>query len=408
MESHSLHPPATGGEGLHLGVDATAGEEAENGLAVLGVLSVRWRRLLSLGGVLLLVVIEITDLQRSHRHGLALSIALAALAVIAVAWLISVFEDSRWLALVAAALAAGTLALELVSPTGGAIIAAIVTLVVLSRLPQPAGRVAATAFVAVYLGAIVASSGWQFVQLLTNGLGLAFAYLAFQSFVSLRREQERTRALLVELQESRDAQVQAAALNERSRIAREIHDVLAHTLAALAVQLEGTRVLLQRAESSPEVRAAVERAHRLAREGLDETRRAVSALRGDRIPGSDQLRELVDQFTRDTAIPATFELQGESRQLGSEAQLALYRAAQEALTNIRRHAHPREVKVVLRYLDSAAELEVVDAGRTVGALPSSNGGYGLTGMRERAELLGGWVEAAPTADGFRVCVRLPE
>jgi signal transduction histidine kinase len=150
----------------------------------------------------------------------------------------------------------------------------------------------------------------------------------------------------------------------------------------------------------------VERAHRLAREGLDETRRAVSALRGDRIPGPDQLRELVDEFTRDTSVQATFEMHGESRPLASEARLALYRAAQEALTNVRRPARPRQVRVVLRYSPDAAELEVVDAG-SAARPPRAGGGYGLTGIRERAELLGGHVQAGPTPDGFRVHLWLP-
>jgi signal transduction histidine kinase len=101
--------------------------------------------------------------------------------------------------------------------------------------------------------------------------------------------------------------------------------------------------------------------------------------------------------------------EGEPVPLPSEARLALYRTAQEALTNVRRHAAPDEVTVRLAYEPAGTRLVVADAGAAipVSAAPSPGGGFGLTGMRERAELLGGELAAGPTADGFRVELWLP-
>ena len=136
----------------------------------------------------------------------------------------------------------------------------------------------------------------------------------------------------------RDAQVHAAALDERARIAREIHDILAHTLSALAVQLEGTRLLVEQRPGDPAAVAALERASGLARDGLEETKRAVGALRGDALPGPEALPRLAADFERDTGVPCRFEVEGEPVALSPEARLALYRTAQEALTNVRKHA----------------------------------------------------------------------
>jgi signal transduction histidine kinase len=149
----------------------------------------------------------------------------------------------------------------------------------------------------------------------------------------------------------------------------------------------------------------VERSHRLVKEGLEEVARAVSALRGDRIPGPSQLRELVNEFETDTGVESDFQVAGEARPLSPEAELALYRAAQEALTNVRKHADATRVGVALRYAADGTELRVSDVGTARTAAP--NGGYGLVGMRERVELLGGTFDAGPTADGYEVRLWIP-
>jgi signal transduction histidine kinase len=214
-----------------------------------------------------------------------------------------------------------------------------------------------------------------------------------------------------ELKASREAEARAAAAAERGRLSREMHDVLAHSLSALALQLETTRVLARSRGVDEEVTQAVDRAHHLAASGLDEARRAIAAERGDELPGPERIGALVDAFAEQSGLPVAVEVHGEPHELAPEARLAVYRTAQEALTNIRRHATAERVEVELTYLPGSTMLvvedHVVDGSPPAIVTTSNGGGYGLTGMRERAELLGGELLAAPTIKGFRVELRLP-
>lgn len=210
---------------------------------------------------------------------------------------------------------------------------------------------------------------------------------------------------------SRAAAAEAAAAAERGRLAREMHDVLAHSLSALALQLETTRLLARRRDTDDDVTRAIDQAHHLAATGLEEARRAIATERGDAMPGPERIGLLADAFGEQSGLPVAVEVRGEPRELSPQARLAMYRTAQEALTNIRRHATPERVEVWLDYRPQSAVLVVEDhappgAPPPVG-LGAVAGGYGLTGMRERAELLGGELLAAPTGDGFRVELRLP-
>ena len=147
----------------------------------------------------------------------------------------------------------------------------------------------------------------------------------------------------------------------------------------------------------------LERAHHLAATGLTEARQAIAALRGDALPGPERLRELADAFPN-----ATLTVTGTPREHSSEARLALYRTAQEALTNVRKHSAADHVDIRLDYGADGTTLVVQDHGPGAPvALGANGGGYGLTGMRERAELLGGRLAAEPTGDGFRVELWLP-
>jgi len=214
----------------------------------------------------------------------------------------------------------------------------------------------------------------------------------------------RAEELVEELRESRAAHAESAAAAERGRVAREMHDVLAHSLSALALQLEGTRLLARDRGSDPEVVEAVERAHHLAADGLAEARAAIGALRGDELPGPERLQQLADAYPGETRLTVT----GTARELSSEARLAVYRTAQEALTNVLRHSAADRIEIELDYGDDATRLVVRDRGPGAPvAVGGSGAGYGLTGMRERAELLGGRLTAEPTSDGFRVELWLP-
>jgi signal transduction histidine kinase len=214
-----------------------------------------------------------------------------------------------------------------------------------------------------------------------------------------------------ELRASRKAEAEAAVLAERARLAREIHDVLAHSLSALALHLESTRLVAAQDGADNELTRAIDHAHQLAANGLQEARGAVAAARGDELPGPDRLAVLAEDFTHQSGLPVAVAVHGEPRRLEPDARLAVYRTAQEALTNIRRHATPERVAIDLSYLPQSTVLVVEDRATAGASLPpvasAAGAGYGLTGMRERAELLGGELRVEPTAGGFRVELRLP-
>jgi signal transduction histidine kinase len=240
--------------------------------------------------------------------------------------------------------------------------------------------------------------------LLCVTLGL-MAYFVRQS----REGQDRTELLMAELEDARDTQAQAAALAERARIAGDLHDVLAHSLSGAAIQLQGARKLADRDDADPELRTAVDRASELVKEGLSDARRAVDALRGGEIPSVEQIAPLVESFRSDMNVDVTLTVEGEPRPLAPDASLALYRGAQEALTNVARYAPGATAAVVLSYAGNGATLSIEDRvanPRTASSndLSGVGGGHGLAGMRERVEQAGGRMEAGPTGDGW--CVRL--
>jgi signal transduction histidine kinase len=231
-------------------------------------------------------------------------------------------------------------------------------------------------------------------------------FLVMRLIGQLERGRAEAESLVEELRESRAAHAESIAVEERGRVARDMHDVLAHSLSALALQLEGARLMAADRGSDPEVVEAIERAHHLAADGLAEARDAIAALRGEELPGPERLQQLADAYPG--ACRLTVE--GTPHELRSEARVAVYRTAQEALTNVLRHSAADRVELVLVYEPDGTRLVVQDHGPgapvTVGP-GRPGGGYGLTGMRERAELLGGRLSADPTADGFRVELWLP-
>ena len=221
------------------------------------------------------------------------------------------------------------------------------------------------------------------------------------------RQMRRMREQNIALEASQAAEARAAAAAERGRVAREMHDVLAHTLSALALQLETTRLLAHDRGVDPDVSRAIDQAHGLAAGGLEEARRAISTARGDPLPGPERVRSLAEAVSEQSGLPVTVDVWGEPRELAADARLAVYRTAQEALTNVRRHATPDRVEVRLDYRDDAVALVVEDHGAVAAAAPAG-AGYGLAGMRERAASVGGAIEAGPrAAGGFRVAARLP-
>ena len=213
------------------------------------------------------------------------------------------------------------------------------------------------------------------------------------------------------LERERDAQAQIAAAAERARIARELHDVIAHNVSVMVVQADGASYAL---DSSPErARQALGAIASTGRQALAEMRRMLGVLRSDDdttgvvpLPGIEQLGELLEQ-TRASGLAVSFTVQGVPGPLPGGMALAAYRIIQESLTNTRKHGGPQaSARVLLRYCEDVMMLQITDDGR--GAAEADGAGHGLTGMRERVALYHGTLHAGPRpGGGYQVTARLP-
>jgi signal transduction histidine kinase len=383
-------------------------------------LMARWMRPLGVATIGVIVVLSSREdpAPALHGAGLAVTIALIAFGVSMIAILRPpAARRGTTLAPVTMIAASSTL---IWTQSGGPAIAGLFVAVSYAALRLPLGRsLAMLGLAGITLAVASAHSDRSAGSMLSAELGVIAFYVLAAFARRVQAAHEQTAALLAELQTSRRSQEEAVALRERSRIAREIHDVLAHSLSGLMLQLEGARMLASSPQANGQLPAALDRAHHLAHAGLEEARRAISALRDEDPPGADRLEQLTAAFSRDSHIDATLQTTGEPRQLDSQTSLTLFRVAQEALTNSRIHAQPQRVDLHLFYERDGTRLVVEDDGRLAAGgvrLPGrseeqagggAHPGYGLTGMRERAELLGGRLDAAPTGNGFRVELWIP-
>jgi signal transduction histidine kinase len=229
-----------------------------------------------------------------------------------------------------------------------------------------------------------------------------------------RIQAEQARALLAQRESLQAEQRRADLLEERTRIAREIHDVLAHSLGGLGIQIQAARAVLADHGDIGKAGEILAAAQRMSAEGLVETRRAVQALRADTLPLEEELALVSDIHAQRYHVAVSFGTGGVPGPLPPDATLALLRIAQEALVNAAKHAAGQGVAVRLDYEDAGVRLTVrndLDPG-TAGAdrpaeLSTVNGGYGLTGMRERIRLLNGTLEAGRRDDQWVVTAELP-
>jgi signal transduction histidine kinase len=229
---------------------------------------------------------------------------------------------------------------------------------------------------------------------------------------ALRRERRRSAQLAdlaAQLEAEREQRERAAVAAERGRIARELHDIVAHAISVVAVQANAAAKLLDR--DPARAREPLETIQETARGALAEMRRLVGVLRvteevplGPQ-PGLAEIERLIDEAER-SGLPVTLEVGGVPSTLPASIALAAYRIVQEGLTNARKHAGPAHAFVVITYEPESVAVEVRDDGQATAS--SNGGGFGLVGIKERVTLLGGNVESGPREDGgFLLRARLP-
>jgi signal transduction histidine kinase len=239
----------------------------------------------------------------------------------------------------------------------------------------------------------------SFIWVLAYGMVGASTF-AFQAQYRLFEQQRKAQAELA----------QRAAADERQRIAREIHDVVAHSLAVTMLHLTGARLALHR--DPAEAEAALLEAERLGRESLAEIRRTVGLLAPEGtgtaapMPAATDIPELVHEFEA-AGLDVDFELTGDPGTLLPATGLALYRVAQESLSNVVRHAPGTHTTMSLRVGDKVVSMHVRNRLARTPSAPGTNGGLGVRGMRERVTLLGGELRAGADGDAWCVDVELP-
>jgi len=250
----------------------------------------------------------------------------------------------------------------------------------------------------------------RIVPLLSN-IVIAVAIFWFGDAVRIGREREAQLAeRTAQLERERETNARRAVIDERVRIARELHDVVAHHVSLMGVQAGAARrVLHQQPEKAAEVLTTIEAT---GRQAVRELHRLLGFLRREEEdgltpqPSMSQLDGLIAQM-REAGLPVALTIAGEARPLPPGVDLSAYRIVQEALTNTLKHAGPATAAVAIRYGDHALDIEVTDDGRQP-PIALSTGGNGMIGMQERVALLGGQLRVGPSPGaGFAVHAHLP-
>jgi signal transduction histidine kinase len=277
----------------------------------------------------------------------------------------------------------------------------------------PAGVVALVVYIVP-----VAAAGYGFWQSASDAVLFVGIWWLGRSLRLRRAYLDELEARAQRLERAREADSRAARAEERSRIARELHDVVAHHVSVMTVQAGAARRILHR---DPEaVQDALTTIEQMGRTALGEMRRLVGVLRTEAEPvrselspqpGVQDVSRLVDQL-RETGLQVQLWIEGESRSLSPGVDLAAFRLVQEALTNTLKHAGPQaRAWVRIQYADRQLKVEVEDDGRGLVAWlgrPNGANGHGLVGMRERVALYGGDLRIGPrSGGGFEVRARFP-
>jgi signal transduction histidine kinase len=341
------------------------------------------------------------------------------------AWFGSVAGRERIVVAIAGPLMASTVAVRRRYPAAAGITAALLADVVAIAWKPPN----TVSFGIAWLCSIYALTVWTTTLLFAIGVtvmalpplvavairgepkgGASFTLITLVVMLLVRRvvgDRER-RAQIAERE--RDLAAREAVVEERARIARELHDVIAHHVSMIVLQAGAERRVLHGA--NPSTREVLETVERTGRSALNEMRRLLGMLRSDANeplapqPGLSDVPTLVTQL-RDAGLRVELHVEGERRELPVGIELSAYRIVQEALTNALKHAGEARATVDIRYGSDSLELEIADDG-TGGSAPVSSGGHGLVGMRERVALCGGRLDAGRRpSGGFAVRVLLP-
>ena len=291
--------------------------------------------------------------------------------------------------------------------------------VVLTSSRRRAALEVGTAVVAIEIGALAARGDPDRGAMLP-GLALAtVGWLAAENARTRRAYIEAVVERATEREREREERARRASTDERLRIARELHDVVAHAMSIIAVRSGVARLALQtRPQEASEALGIIEDT---SRQALQELRSIVGVLRiaetdgtpaqREPAPGLTDLEQLVAQIG-EAGVPVHLRVEGQPRRLPRGVDLSAYRIIQEALTNVVRHAAPATAQLTLRYQPAEITIEITDNGRSspsarAGGLTGNGSGHGIIGMRERVSLYGGNLRAEPTPTGFHVLARIP-
>jgi signal transduction histidine kinase len=315
-------------------------------------------------------------------------------------------------------IAVATLCLRAGEPT--VFLVAMTLYSVATAVSRPVASVVTGLTAAAVLAAVLVGGGLQVAQAAVGGVALiCLGWLAGENMRASRvyagQQAERAAEQAAAAAAEQAEQVSRALADERAQIARDLHDIVAHAMSVIAVRSGVARMVI---DSDPEqARDALAIIEITTRRALHEMRLLVGMLRDPEdlpaelspVPGLADL----DRLVADTAVAgvaAEVDIEGEIRPLLPAADLSAYRIVQEALTNVVRHAGPTHARVRIGYRPAELSIEVTDdgpRGQAPRAIARADGGHGLIGMRERAALFGGKVEAGPYAGGFRVRATLP-
>ncbi|MGD2059546.1 MAG: sensor histidine kinase [Acidimicrobiia bacterium] len=263
------------------------------------------------------------------------------------------------------------------------------------------------------LGTIVLESVAA-VSIATTTIATVTPLLVGREMRTRREHAEELRQKVAVAERERQESARRAVEEERARIARELHDVVAHQMTVMTIQAEGARRIAE--DTDPRIKEALDTIKATGHSALSEMRRVVGLLRETDddsadlapLPRLTDLSRLVDQVQA-AGVPVQLSVQGEARPLADGVELSAYRIVQESLTNTARHGGPgATASVAVNYGDDTLDVTVIDDGRGAAATPSNGGGHGLVGMRERVAVLGGSFDAgAKPGGGYRVHASIP-